>query len=91
MALGIGIFTTLAGLLWMGFAMSIGAPGFFPLFGLLFVGVGIFNAMRMSAKADDFHRSHRAYLSKRHDLLSYPVHCRHPRGMPKKACDTTSW
>ncbi len=69
-AIGIGAFTTVAGLLWMGFAMSIGAPGFFPLFGLLFIGFGLFTAARMTAKADDFHRSHRAYLSKRHDLLS---------------------
>ena len=69
-AIGIGISTTLAGLLWMGFAMNMGAPGPFPLFGLVFIGAGIFSATRMNAKADEFHRSHRAYLSKRHKLLS---------------------
>jgi uncharacterized Zn finger protein (UPF0148 family) len=69
-AIGIGIFTTLAGLLWMGFARDMGAPAPFPLFGLVFIGAGIFSAMRMNAKADEFHRTHRAYLSKRHKLLS---------------------
>ncbi|HIF39888.1 MAG TPA: hypothetical protein EYQ74_02160 [Planctomycetes bacterium] len=70
MATAIGTVTTIGGLLWMWFAMNIGAPGPFPLFGVFFIGTGIFGAMRMSAKADDFRRSHRAYLSKRHDLLS---------------------
>ena len=69
-AIGIGISTTLAGLLWMGFAMDMGAPAPFPLFGMVFIGAGIFSATRMNAKADEFHRSHRAYLSKRHELLS---------------------
>lgn len=69
-AIGVGASTTIAGLLWMGFAANMGAPAFFPLFGLVFIGAGIFGAVRINAKADDFHRSHRAYLSKRHKLLS---------------------
>lgn len=69
-AIGIGAFTTIAGLVWMRLAMNIGAPGPFPLFGLVFISAGIFSAWRMNAKANEFHRTHRAYLSKRHKLLS---------------------
>jgi uncharacterized Zn finger protein (UPF0148 family) len=69
-AIGIGASITIAGLLWMGFAMNMGAPAFFPLLGLVFIGAGIFSAMKMNAKADEFHRIHRVYLSKQHELLS---------------------
>lgn len=43
----IPLFAVVFGIIWMILASSIGAPGFFLLFGLLFVGIAIFILLRV--------------------------------------------
>lgn len=39
------VFAAIFGIIWIGAAVSIGAPGFFPLFGVAFVGIAVFQAV----------------------------------------------
>jgi hypothetical protein len=42
------------GIFWMGTATSMGAPAFFPLFGLVFIGAAIFGMVNGTAKAGTY-------------------------------------
>ncbi|MCO8122081.1 hypothetical protein NHH03_10055 [Stieleria sp. TO1_6] len=74
-----GVVITLFGLFWTVMALGItsagagmGAPGvirLFPLFGLLFVGFGIFMSFRMHHKADAYQKDLQQYRRKRQDLV----------------------
>ena len=39
------VFAVVFGIIWMGGAASMGAPGFFLLFGVAFIGIGVVNAV----------------------------------------------
>jgi len=61
-AIGFGIF-------WMGMASGIGAPGIFPLFGLVFIGVAFFGMVSGVSKSSAYQRAHDEYQSKRRKLM----------------------
>ena len=73
-----GVLVAVFGLFWTimacgitGAGRSVGAPGFvgiFPLFGVLFIAFGIFNAIRIYQKAEAFDRDKARYQRQRHDL-----------------------
>ena len=56
--------------LWTLFASSLGAPGFFPLFGVFFVAFGIFASRQAMKKAQDYERDHAAYKASRRELMA---------------------
>ena len=60
-AVGFGIFWTMG-------TLSAGAPGFFPLFGLLFIGFGIFGAIHGHQKAGDYKAAEARYRRERSRL-----------------------
>jgi hypothetical protein len=47
----------------------MGAPGFFPVFGLLFIGVGIYQMITNVGKASAYDDAQRVYESKRRHIL----------------------
>lgn len=75
-----GIVITLFGCFWTIMAgtivaggLSIGAPGpiaIFPLFGILFVAFGIYNAFSAHSKADAYERDLKRYQSERRRLVA---------------------
>lgn len=74
-AIASGILIAGFGLFWMIMASGIasagsgmGAPGvfsLFPLFGLLFIGFGVYNAFRVHAKAEAYEKDQRKYRDQR--------------------------
>lgn len=58
------------GVFWIGIASSMGAPGFFPLFGLVFIGVAIFGMISSVSKSQGLRSSQSDYHRKRGHLLS---------------------
>lgn len=64
-----GIFAIVFGVFWIGFAAKMGAPGIFPLFGLLFIGLAFFGMVSGASKASDYQRAHDEYQSKRRELM----------------------
>lgn len=65
-----GIVAIVVGVVWMVFAASIGAPGVFPLFGLVFIGFAVFSMVSASSKAQDFNSAHSDYQQRRLSLLA---------------------
>lgn len=63
LAIGFGIF-------WMVMTSSMGAPGFFPLFGLVFIGVAFFGIFSSMSKAQGLQSGESDYQMKRRQLLS---------------------
>jgi len=68
-AVAMGIIGVGGGALWTAFAASMGAPIFFPLFGLLFIAFGLFGAVSVWMKAADFKNSQRDYQQRRQSLM----------------------
>jgi len=64
-----GAIAIVAGLGWMAFTASMGAPAFFPLFGLLFIGAGIVAAVTQMSKADQYTRAESDYRVRREAIL----------------------
>jgi hypothetical protein len=64
-----GIIAIVAGIAWIIFTASMGAPGFFPLFGLLFIAVGVIASISQMTKADAYSREESAYRARREALL----------------------
>lgn len=64
-----GVIVIAFGIIWLTIAASIGAPGFVLLFGLLFVGVAIFNMVNGATKANAYAQARQAYETRRHELL----------------------
>ncbi len=50
------VFGIIFGIFWTIMAISIGAPFFFPLFGLFFIGIGVVNAVHSFQNATGEHR-----------------------------------
>jgi len=61
-AAGFGIFWTVQ-------ATRMRAPGFFPLFGLLFIAIAIFGGISTVVKADQYRSREAGYLRRREELL----------------------
>ena len=57
------------GILWIGMAESMGAPAFFPLFGIVFIGIAIYNMVNGTTKAGSYHSEQSAYEVRRQMLL----------------------
>jgi len=55
---------------WTLFASSLGAPGFFPLFGVFFVVFGVLTSRLAMKKAQDYERDHAAYQASRRRLMA---------------------
>ena len=55
---------------WTLFAASHGAPGFVPLFGILFIGVGVFTGIASISKAGQLDTTRNEYESRRRELLA---------------------
>lgn len=65
-----GVFAIVFGIVWVIGAASMGAPGIFPLFGLVFIGIAIFQMMANSNTIDSYQSAKSRYLSERSRLLS---------------------
>jgi hypothetical protein len=65
-----GIMAIVGGVVWMIFTGSMGAPGPFPLFGLLFIGGGIFGMISRNGKASEFANIRARYQLRRGKLVS---------------------
>ena len=57
------------GVIWMVFAASMGAPGFFPLFGLVFIGFALFGMINSTSKAGKLQNQREQYERKREKVL----------------------
>jgi hypothetical protein len=60
----------IAGIAFSIFSAGMGAPGIFPLFGILFVVFGVFTAANGLNKASSHRTAERVYKKRRLDLLS---------------------
>lgn len=72
-----GVVVVVFGLIWMVFAFGItsrgpasGPGGIFPLFGLLFIGFGIYNAISAGNKANDYKKALAEYQRDRAKLTN---------------------
>ncbi len=57
------------GIFWTSMAISMEAPFFFPLFGLVFIGMAVAIGISTVSKADSYARGEEAYHSRRHSIL----------------------
>lgn len=65
-----GLFLIAFGLVWVSITLSTGAPGFFPLFGLGFVGFAIFNMINGTQKASTYQDLQAQHDAKRRALVT---------------------
>lgn len=65
-----GVVIVVFGVFWMRMASSMHAPGFFPLFGLLFIGMALFGIISSLNKAQGLRSSESDYRRRRARLLS---------------------
>lgn len=63
-----GIIAIVFGIFWIGMASSMGAPGFFPLFGLVFVGIAAFSMINGTVKAGTYRNEQGSYEVRRREL-----------------------
>lgn len=66
----VGVIVMCFGAFWTLTASSIGAPSFFPLFGLVFIGAALFGMVATLSKADAFEKAQREYQAERKKLLA---------------------
>lgn len=64
-----GLLAAAFGVFWVGMTLSMGAPGFFPVFGVIFIAVAIFGAVRGASKASSFENARRRYQRRRRETL----------------------
>lgn len=64
-----GVFGVIFGILWIGFAASMGAPAPFLLFGVVFVAFIIFGSVRSASKAGGFQSAESDYQQRRSELI----------------------
>ena len=69
-SIGGAVFTVVFGGIWTTFAASIGAPGFFLLFGILFMALGVGAGISSFPKADAYRQAHERYQQRRAHLLA---------------------
>ena len=63
---GIGL---LFGCLWVGFASKMGAPGVFPLFGIIFILFGVVMSVNGINKAQGYRAAEQSYKKRRREAL----------------------
>ena len=66
----ITVFIVIFGIFWMGLTASMAAPGFFPLFGLVFIAIGIFNGKSSLTKAKKYKSGRAQYRRKRREIYN---------------------
>lgn len=64
-----GVVAIIFGVFWIGFASSMGAPGFFPLFGLVFIAFAVFGMMRNGIKATGYQEAESRMQGRRRELV----------------------
>ncbi|HYO09214.1 MAG TPA: hypothetical protein VER17_09595 [Tepidisphaeraceae bacterium] len=64
-----GVVAVIFGIAWMSITAGIGAPAIFPLFGLLFIGAGLFGAISQVGKASAYEQEEADYRQRRAALL----------------------
>jgi hypothetical protein len=64
-----GIIMIVFGVFWMSMVSSMHAPSFFPLFGLLFIGIAIFNMIHGTTKAGAYQSQLGDYEARRRQLI----------------------
>ena len=62
-----GVVVVVFGFFWTVMAVSIGAPGIFPLFGILFIVIGIVTSIVSFTKAQGYNVAQRRYRRRRSD------------------------
>lgn len=65
-----GVFAMIFGVIWMGFAGSMGAPTPFVMFGLVFVGFAFFGMVRSSSKAGNYQNANVRMQERRAKLVA---------------------
>lgn len=65
-----GIMAIVMGVVWMVLTGSTPAPAFFPMFGLVFIGAGIFGMISGNGKASEFEGLRSRYQARRGELVS---------------------
>lgn len=64
-----GVIMVVFGIFWTATASSMGAPGFFPLFGLVFIGAAIFSIIHGTTRASAYQSDEASYQARRRRLL----------------------
>jgi hypothetical protein len=67
-----GIILVGFGTFWTLMTLSMGAPIFFPIFGIVFVGIGVVNCITGIRKAAQYQYAERRYRERRHRLIGGP-------------------
>jgi DNA-directed RNA polymerase subunit RPC12/RpoP len=65
-----GVIAIVFGIFWMGFTGSMGAPGFFSLFGLVFIGAAVFGMIIGTSKAKAYQNGLHQYEFHRQRLVA---------------------
>lgn len=65
-----GMIAIVFGIFWISMASSIGASGFFPLFGLVFIGFAVFSMITGTSKAGTYKSRQSEYEQRRQALIS---------------------
>jgi hypothetical protein len=65
-----GIVAVAFGIFWTGLTISAGAPGIFPLFGIIFIGAGLFGAIAGMVKSGQYEEAESEYQRRRAALLN---------------------
>ena len=64
-----GMILIVGGIVWMVFTASNGAPGIFPLFGLVIIGFGIYSIANGASKAETFNSAQSIYQQRRSRMI----------------------
>jgi DNA-directed RNA polymerase subunit RPC12/RpoP len=65
-----GVIAIVFGIFWIGFTRSMGAPGFFSLFGLVFIGAAVFGMVIGTSKAKTYQNGLHQYEFQRQRLVA---------------------
>jgi hypothetical protein len=66
------------GIVWTSMAASMGAPGFFPMFGVIFICTGLGMSIYSFTKAGEYDRAFESYKRRRSRLIAGPDEPRFP-------------
>jgi hypothetical protein len=65
-----GVVVIVFGIFWTVTAAGMGAPGFFPLFGLVFIGFAVFGMISGASKASQYRSEQAVYQGRRDALIA---------------------
>jgi hypothetical protein len=66
----VGVIVIAFGIFWTVKASAMGAPGFFPLFGLVFIGFALFGMISGASKASQYRSEQAVYQGRRDALIA---------------------